>query len=115
LGCPVAEVQADRLAAAREIRRRYGGVVVLKGAGTLILGERAFLSATGNPGMASGGTGDALTGMIAAFLAQGLDPLEAAAAGACLHGAAGDLAARGGERGLCASDLVEAIRGVVNG
>ncbi len=115
LGCPVAEVQADRLAAAREIRRRYGGVVVLKGAGTLIVGERTWLSATGNPGMASGGMGDVLTGVIAAFLAQGLAPGEAAAAGACLHGAAGDRAARDGERGLLASDLVEALRGVVNG
>ncbi|HHI77107.1 MAG TPA: NAD(P)H-hydrate dehydratase, partial [Gammaproteobacteria bacterium] len=115
LGCPVAEVQADRLAAAREIRRRYGGVVVLKGAGSLILGERVFLSATGNPGMASGGMGDVLTGVIAALLAQGLAPGEAAAAGACLHGAAGDRAAGDGERGLLASDLIEALRGVVNG
>ena len=69
----------------------------------------------GNPGMASGGMGDALTGIIAALIAQGLSLEEAAAAGVCLHAAAGDLAAtQGGERGLLASDLIAALRPVLN-
>ncbi|WJW74826.1 NAD(P)H-hydrate dehydratase [Thiohalobacter sp. IOR34] len=115
LGCGAAAVQADRLAAVRELQARYGGVVLLKGAGTLIAAaEGVWLSTSGNPGMASGGMGDALTGLIAALAAQGQAPAVAATAGAWLHGAAGDRAARGGERGLLAGDLIEALRGVLN-
>ena len=118
LGCPTAEVQADRFAAVRRLQGRFGGVAVLKGAGTLVYGAShrpPGVCSGGNPGMASGGMGDALTGIIAALIAQGLSLEEAAAAGVCLHAAAGDLAAtQGGERGLLASDLIAAIRPVLN-
>jgi NAD(P)H-hydrate epimerase len=118
LGCPTAAVEADRFAAVRRLQGRFGGVAVLKGAGTLVYGAShrpPGVSSAGNPGMASGGMGDALTGVIAALIAQGLSLEEAAAAGVCLHAAAGDLAAsRGGERGLLASDLIAALRPVLN-
>jgi len=69
----------------------------------------------GNPGMASGGMGDVLTGVISALLAQGLAPRDAAALGVCIHAQAGDRAARaGGERGLLATDLLAELRAVVN-
>lgn len=110
LDCSVAEVQADRYQAALSLHRRYGGVIVLKGAGTLVVGgespEECFISPFGNPGMASGGMGDVLGGMIASLLVQGLSLLEAAASGVLIHGLAADDAARDqGERGLLASDL----------
>ncbi len=116
LGCEVAVVQADRPAAVRALQEKYGGVVVLKGPGTLIHdGHLLLVTDTGNPGMASGGMGDVLTGLIAGLLAQGLPPLEAAAGGAWLHGAAADRAAReGGERGLLARDLMLHLRALVN-
>ncbi|MBN7795559.1 NAD(P)H-hydrate dehydratase [Parahaliea mediterranea] len=111
LGCSTGEVQADRFAAARELQQRLGGVVVLKGNGTLVCdGEQVLLGDYGNPGMASGGMGDVLTGVIAALLAQGLAPVEAAALGVCLHGAAADRAAGAGQRGLLASDLAPHMR-----
>ena len=113
LGCSVAEVEADRLGAVRRLQERYGGVVVLKGAGSLIQGPGLRPSAIcidGNPGMASAGMGDALTGIIAALLGQGLEPVLAAEVGVCLHAAAGDRAARRGERGLIASDLIAALQ-----
>ncbi len=116
LRCTTQDIQADRLAAARALQEKYGGVVVLKGAGTLIDdGNSTLVSDTGNPGMASGGMGDVLTGVIAGLLAQGLPPLAAAAAGVYLHGAAADRAARnGGERGLLASDLLAELRSGMN-
>ncbi len=111
LGCATAEVQADRFAAVSALQQRYGGVVVLKGNGTLITGGGdILLSDYGNPGMASGGMGDVLSGVIGALLAQHLPPLEAAALGVCLHGAAADSAAGAGQRGLAASDLIPAMR-----
>jgi NAD(P)H-hydrate epimerase len=112
LGVSAAEVQRDRYAAARELQARYGGVAVLKGSGTLIVGEDGMprVSIAGNPGMASGGMGDVLTGVIAGLLAQRLDPLEAATLGVRLHGAAADEAAADGERGLLASDLMAPLR-----
>ncbi|MEZ5579518.1 MAG: NAD(P)H-hydrate dehydratase [Candidatus Competibacteraceae bacterium] len=113
-----AEVEADRFAAVEELALRFGGVAVLKGAGSLIASKAdglVALCAAGNPGMASGGMGDVLTGVIAALLAQGLPPFAAAQAGAYLHGRAGDLAAReGGERGLLATDLLPYLRQLVN-
>jgi len=122
LGCGTAAVGADRFQAAREIQRRYGGVVVLKGAGTLIQGEPQHPPAVctdGNPGMATAGAGDVLTGVIAALLGQGralgLDARQAAGLGVCLHAAAGDRAARDGERGLIAGDILAALRPVANG
>ncbi len=116
LGTGVAQIERDRFAAARELARRYRTVAVLKGAGTVIDdGERCLVCPFGNPGMASGGMGDALTGIIAAMLAQGLPSFEAAAAGVLAHALAGDAAARdGGERGLLASDLIAKLRAVVN-
>ncbi len=116
LGCSTAEVQADRFAAVHALRARYGGVCVLKGAGTLVAGDEGpvAVGTGGNPGMASGGMGDVLTGVIAGLLAQRFPPSDAAQLGVCAHAAAGDLAARGGERGMLAGDLLAALRSVVN-
>lgn len=115
LGRDSASAQADRIAAAREIQARYGGVCVLKGAGTVIRdAEGTAICTGGNPGMASGGMGDVLTGIIAGLLAQGLSPVLAARLGVCAHAEAADRAARAGERGLLASDLLTELRGVVN-
>lgn len=117
LGASNTEVQADRFAAATAIQARYGGVCVLKGAGTLVAtGDDAIgLCDAGNPGMASGGMGDVLTGVISALLAQELDSSDAAALGTCVHAQAGDRAASaGGERGLLATDLLAELRAVVN-
>lgn len=111
LECSTAEVQSDRFAAVLALQQRYGGVVVLKGNGTLVSnGEVTLLCDYGNPGMASGGMGDVLSGVIGALLAQHLPPLEAAALGVCLHGAAADIAAGDGQRGLVASDLIPHMR-----
>ena len=118
LACPVAQVEADRYGAVRALQRRYGGVVLLKGAGTLVCDGRAPVGVLpyGNPGMASGGMGDVLTGIVAGLLAQRLPALAAAALGACLHGAAADaVAARRGERGLLAGDLLDALPALLNG
>jgi hydroxyethylthiazole kinase-like uncharacterized protein yjeF len=112
LGVSVAEVQADRIEAARAFSTRYGQCLALKGARTVIgePGGRVFLNPTGNPGMASGGAGDVLTGMVGAFLARGMEPLRALLAGVYLHGLAGDLAReRTGEEGLIAGDILEAV------
>ena len=113
-----AEVNAQRFDTADQIQRRFGGCVVLKGAGSIIACGGSVPPAVcseGNPGMASGGMGDALTGVIAGLLAQGMDLRDAAESGVCLHAAAGDVASRaGGERGLLASDVVAELRGLVN-
>ena len=116
LGTTSAAVQSDRLAAAAKLQGRYGGVIVLKGTGTLILGADGIprLCAAGNPGMASGGMGDVLTGVIAALLAQGWSGSDAATLGVRLHAAAADRAAAEGERGLLAGDVVEHLRQTVN-
>jgi ADP-dependent NAD(P)H-hydrate dehydratase / NAD(P)H-hydrate epimerase len=117
LGSTPAAVQGDRRGALDALQQRYGGTVVLKGAGSLIsasAGEAPWLCSAGNPGMASAGMGDVLTGIIAALLAQGLAAPEAAAVGVEAHARAGDRAAAGGERGLTASDLLAELRGVVN-
>lgn len=112
-----ASIQRDRPAAVRALAERWQAVVVLKGAGTLVCapGGLPWLVAAGNPGMASGGMGDVLSGSIAALRAQGLDAEQAAACGALLHGVAGDVAAtRGGERGLLPGDLIDALRACAN-
>lgn len=117
LGCDTKQVQADRFAAAQQLHERYGGIIVLKGAGTLIYdGNAPFrLSTWGNPGMASGGMGDALSGIIGGLLAQGLSPITAASLGVCLHGMAADKAAvQDGERGMLAMDLMPHLRHLVN-
>ncbi len=113
-----AEVQADRVQAALNIAKRASAIVVLKGAGTVIATPEGdyFINTTGNPGMASGGMGDALSGMIAAFLAQGLTPLNAAKLGVYLHGAAADCAAHHGmgPNGLTASEVIFEARTLLN-
>jgi ADP-dependent NAD(P)H-hydrate dehydratase / NAD(P)H-hydrate epimerase len=117
LGLGVDEVQADRFAAVKALQARYGGVAVLKGAGTLIADSRGHppaLCSDGNPGMATGGSGDLLTGIIGALLAQGRAPREAAELGVSLHAAAGDRAARQGEIGMLAGDLLPELRGLLN-
>jgi NAD(P)H-hydrate epimerase len=117
LGCSVAEVEADRFAAVRTLATAHRAVVVLKGAGSLVCadGERVYVCDGGNPGMATGGMGDVLTGLAAALLAQGLAVGEAAVTATCVHAAAGDRGARDGERGLLASDLVGELRAILNG
>lgn len=105
-----AEVQHDRITAAQALRQAYGGIVVLKGSGTLVVDDGTGLCDRGNPGMAAGGMGDVLTGVIAALVAQGMALDDAARTGVWLHAAAGDDAAAAGEIGLMASDLLPAIR-----
>lgn len=114
LNTDTASVQRDRLAAARALRQRFGAVVVLKGAGTLVCGEEMQLCPFGNPGMGVGGMGDVLSGVIAALIAQGLSPEHAAAHGVLIHALAGDRAAAEGERGLLPSDLIQHLRSLVN-
>lgn len=116
LGCASEEIQQDRFFAAEQLQQRYGGVVILKGAGTLVRsGQGTGLCMGGNPGMASGGMGDVLSGILGALIAQGFPPLVAAKLGVCLHAEAGDQAARAaGERGLAASDLMPWIRRLAN-
>ncbi len=117
LGVSTSEIEQDRLTASARIQKRYGGTVVLKGAGTLVHGPShrpPAVCSDGNPGMASAGAGDVLTGVIAALRGQGMDAEQAACAGVCLHAAAGDRAARMGERGLIASDIIAALRPVAN-
>lgn len=117
LGIATADVQRDRFAATRALVGRFGCVVVLKGAGTIVAAPacKPRVVAAGNPGMAVGGMGDLLTGVIGALMAQGLGPFDAACCGALLHSAAGDAAARdGGERGLLPSDLLPHLRMLAN-
>ena len=115
LNCSTAEINADRFAAVKALQEKYQGVCVLKGAGSLITdGSEIHLSNTGNPGMASGGMGDVLTGVIAGLIAQGMDNAEAARTGVYWHGLAADYAAEQGERGLLASDLMAYLRKLVN-
>ena len=117
LGTDTKDIEQDRFAAVREIAKRYNAVVVLKGSGTLIADPDGRLDVCpfGNPGMASGGMGDLLTGIIAALLAQGCTAWRAACLGVTLHARAGDYAAERGERGLVATDLLLPLRALVNG
>jgi hydroxyethylthiazole kinase-like uncharacterized protein yjeF len=118
LGCTTAEVQADRIKATLDISQRYQAVVVLKGNGSIIASPDGtwLINTSGNPGMASAGMGDVLTGMIASLLAQGANARDATAAAVWLHGAAADsLAAQGhGPLGITAGDVIEAARRVAN-
>lgn len=116
LGASTAQVQADRFSAAQTLAERYDAVVVLKGAGTVVTAPQARprVIAAGNPGMAVGGMGDLLTGIIAALRAQGLSAFDAASTGALLHGLAGDDAARDGQRGLLPTDLLVPLRRRLN-
>lgn len=114
LGRETSEIQSDRPAAVRELQKKYGGVAVLKGAGTLVQGEELALCPLGNPGMAAGGMGDVLCGLIAGVLAQGLGPEAAARVGVLAHALAGDRAAAAGERGLLPGDLLAELRPLLN-
>jgi len=112
LGSTSSEVQRDRFAAITELQSRYGGAMILKGAGTLVKGSAGpvGLVSAGNPGMASGGMGDVLSGVLGGLLAQGLSPADTARLGACLHAESADLALGDwGERSLLATDLVPAL------
>ncbi|MEX0900273.1 MAG: NAD(P)H-hydrate dehydratase [Gammaproteobacteria bacterium] len=114
---PVADVQGDRFGTVRALAAAGGAVAVLKGAATLVASAegRVHICNAGNPGMAAGGMGDVLTGVIAALRAQGLGALDAATAGVQLHAEAGDIAALEGERGLLPGDLLPLLRRRVNG
>ncbi len=111
-----AEINYDRYTALFKLHKKYAGVVVLKGAGSLVHnGQQTILSATGNPGMASGGMGDVLSGIIAALAAQKQSLMQAACNGVYIHGEAADLAAAElGERGLLAADILPYIRKLIN-
>ncbi len=110
----IAEIQADRFAAAAALAERFDAVVILKGHGSLVAGPgaAAAVCAYGNPAMASAGMGDALTGIVASLLGQGLKPYEAACCGVLAHALAGDRAARG-RRQILAGDLIKALAGVL--
>lgn len=118
LGRDTAAIQSDRIAAAREIASRYNAHVALKGCGTVIATPdgRWFINTTGNPGLASAGTGDVLTGLISALLAQGWPALEALLAAVHLHGTAADelVAAGTGPIGLTAGELIDCARSCFN-
>jgi len=116
LGVTIQDIQQDRLAALDALLARYHGTIVLKGAGTLVgaTGRTPGVCERGNPGMASAGTGDVLTGAVAGILAQCRDPWAAARVGVLVHAMAGDAAARAGERGVLASDLARELHHAVN-
>jgi hydroxyethylthiazole kinase-like uncharacterized protein yjeF len=109
IGKSAKEVQTQRWEIAREFVKDNGHILVLKGAGTIVTDQagKLWINSTGNPGMAKGGMGDALTGIIGALLAQGISPLDAARAGVFVHGLAGDIAkGHHGEHAMLASDLI---------
>ena len=108
-GLDLETIQADRRGHAVAFARKYGVVLVLKGAGTIVTdGRRVYVNATGNPGMATGGTGDVLSGLLGALVAQGMGVFDAAVLGVYLHGLAGDMARdRVGEVSLIATDLID--------
>lgn len=111
-GMPVNKIQQDRLAVVEKFSLAWKTVVVLKGVPTLVCSPdgEVYINPTGNPGMASGGSGDVLTGIIAGLLAQGMSPLTASAAGVYLHGMAGDLAAaQKGMMGMLAGDILDVL------
>lgn len=114
LGCSIADIQRDRASAVQEAAKRTHAVVVLKGAGTLVAHKDnpLHVNMTGNPGMATGGMGDLLSGLIGGLLAQGLAPFDAACAGVFLHGRAGDNAMwRRSQTALVAPDLIKELPG----
>ena len=116
MGTPIAQIQQDRVGSTRQAAQDIGCVVVLKGASTVIATSQgeAWINSTGNAGMASGGVGDVLTGLIGALLAGGSTPLAAAVSGVYYHGLASDLAAQQkGQRGLIASDLLDQLPGAL--
>lgn len=112
LGMSAAEINLDRQKSALRLVEETGAITVLKGAATVVATPegKTYINTTGNPGMATGGSGDVLTGVIASLSGQGLDPEAAATAGVFLHGMAGDKAAEAlGEYGLIASDIAAMV------
>ena len=117
IGKSVDEIQKNRMSVALEFAREYGVITVLKGAYTVIAlpDGKVYINTTGNEGMATAGSGDMLAGMIAAFLANGMDPAKAVVSAVSLHGAAGDKAAeKFGIRGLMVSDIIEQLHSLLN-
>lgn len=110
------DIQADRVAAAVAINKRYGGVCVLKGAGSLVLAPNSppVICDKGNPGMATAGMGDVLSGVIGGLIAQDIPLGDAARLGVYIHATAGDLAAKDGERGMIATDLMPYLKQLAN-
>lgn len=116
LGVSVVDVQSDRLAAAKALSAQYGGVCVLKGAGSVVVAPNTLpmICDKGNPGMATAGMGDVLSGVIGGLMAQSIPLNEAVKLGVLVHAMAGDLAAKEGERGMIASDLLPYLRRLMN-
>lgn len=116
LGCDVATIEADRFKAVRNIAQQYGGICILKGAGSLISdGKQVVINSTGNAGMASGGMGDVLAGIVAALTLQANDYFAATCFAVYIHGAAGDIIAnKNGQLGMLASDLFAPVQRLVN-
>ena len=119
LACQSKDIQQDRFAAAALLSQQLQVITLLKGVGSIIYGEVegekcCYLNNSGNPGMATAGMGDVLSGIIAALMAQGLSSLQSAALGAYIHGKAADIAALQGQRGMMATDLLPNIRTLVN-
>jgi NAD(P)H-hydrate epimerase len=114
-GKSIAEIQSNRAQAAQLLCDQTGAIIVLKGHQTVIAapGQSPFINTVGNPGMATGGSGDVLAGMIAAFAAQGLNPLDAVICGVHLHGLAGDrAAARLSQHYMLPSDIIDELSGL---
>lgn len=107
----VGEVQSDRIGIAKDFAKEYGVTIVLKGANTVVTdGETVFVNMSGNPAMAMGGTGDMLSGIIGSFVAQGINPYDAAKAGVFIHGCAGDEAAKAvSQRGITVFDMIDRL------
>ena len=107
----VSFVQANRIECAKTFAKEYGCIVVLKGANTVVTdGENVLVNTTGNAGMAMGGTGDMLTGMVASLIAQGIAPFHAAASAVYIHGLCGDITARElSQRGMIVNDMLELL------
>ncbi|EOC99530.1 NAD(P)H-hydrate dehydratase [Caldisalinibacter kiritimatiensis] len=112
LNISIQEIQDNRVKYARLTSKKYGVITVLKGANTIVASKEGeiFINMTGNPGMATAGSGDVLTGVISSFIGQGIEPLKAAIAGVYIHGLAGDLASyEKGQYGIIATDILEKI------
>lgn len=111
-GMSIASIQKDRKGVAKEVSKLYNCITVLKGSSTVVANPKGevYINETGNPGMATGGVGDILTGIIASLIGQGLEPFGAAKLGVYIHGRAGDLAMREkGEISLIATDLLNKL------
>lgn len=116
LNCDVAEIEADRFSSVQRIAKKYGGICILKGSGTLVSdGEQIVINSTGNAGMASGGMGDVLAGVAAALALQATDYFTASCLAVYIHGAAGDIIAHdNGQRGMLASDLFAPLQKLIS-